>query len=584
MRPLHKLLAAVWIFLSSPHSSITQPDRRRDARLMIKFLFGIMLVIPFATLFNNLAFTGEDQSNHVFFLAHFYLLFVILPVYVLARSRYYRLAAGLNIALLMLTIFVLVVVLQTPGEERLLIYGLMTQLIASVYFGLLFNASVLLINLILLLILPIIGIPVDAQNYQVTFFNILALGLIITLLAHHRNQVERDRRKALESLNQELQQKNEALQMGRARDEAIMTSMADGLFAISPDGLIILINKQCLQWLEEVEDNVLGSPFAKWAHFSEEVNHRPILDKENIHQMLQSGQPIVYYQAEMHTHLDKTLPVSISAAPISKDGNNIGIVVSLTDRSQAKALDEAKNNFIGTAGHELRTPFTAVRGVVDMLTEGQDKLPPEMQQLLEMATEASDRMKDVIHKLIRMTEVQAGDIDSVPERCNVETLIDYIVETHTPEAQKKGLSLEADSTADLPALFVSKPLLGEIVSELVNNAVRFTAQGKITLRATLGKPGDIVAFRGKEIDLANQVVLEVQDTGKGINKEDMTKIYSSFSQEGGFMKRQHEAGGMGMGLYIIKQIAERIGVELWFSSTKGKGSRFFVSIPITKEQ
>jgi signal transduction histidine kinase len=576
-------LLALWGRFTEPHPTIVQPDARRDAKLIINLVFFLMVPVPIVNTMIDLFFVTSNPNKHLFIAAYWLVPVLLYPTYRMARSPKYRRAAAAIIGFMIVMLLLFVAGLNTAGEERMFIYSLFATLIAGAFFSVRTAALVTLIMLVELESLRWLGIHTNPVDLESTAYAILNIGALSLVLAHHRNLVERDRHQMLTRLNDELRLQRDHLATNKARDDAILTSMRSGLFAISPDGLIILVNAKCQEWLGADQEAVVGTPMHRWMRFEDEVTGAQILDAAHVSAVLGGQASGVFPQVVLTATSGAQVPVLIGAAPIVRKGRTVGVVFNLTDRTEAKALDEAKNNFIGTAGHELRTPFTAARGAIDLLESERDQLPEGAVRFVDMAAKANRQMGEVIHKLIRMTEVQTGDLDAHLETGTLSALIDPVLNKYRTEIEAAGLALIVKRPKAEVRLHTNLRLAAEIVEELVNNALRFTASGAITVRAYRGSARNKIIFRGNFIDAGHHLIVEVRDTGRGIGDDSLQKIYGSFVQEGGFLHRQQDIGGMGMGLFIVKQIADRIGSAVWFRSRKGKGSSFYVSFPLAEK-
>lgn len=177
-----------------------------------------------------------------------------------------------------------------------------------------------------------------------------------------------------------------------------------------------------------------------------------------------------------------------------------------------------------------------------------------------------------------MGQLESGELSTVSEPVDLCRLI---AEASAPfRAAPKALVAwqlmlpERPVVVDVPA-----KRLAEILTELFSNAARFTTAGSITAELYRGSRLKTVEFRGHRLDVATDWVIEVRDSGIGIQAENQGGIFTSFFQEGGTLGRREALGGLGMGLSIAKLTADHIGAKLWFESEAGNGSCFYLAVP-----
>jgi PAS domain S-box-containing protein len=236
----------------------------------------------------------------------------------------------------------------------------------------------------------------------------------------------------------------------------------------------------------------------------------------------------------------------------------------------AEAANRAKSAFLANMSHELRTPMNGVMGMIDM-AKRRVADPKGLDQLAK-AKFSAERLLGVINDILDLSKIEAERLvfESVP--LQLKTVVENIVNTLGPQIAEKGLRLKVDlPSALVQQAFMGDPLrLGQILLNLIGNAIKFTGQGEVTLRAlTLA-----------ETVAAVQVRFEVADTGIGIDAQAQARLFQSFEQADNSMTRKY--GGTGLGLAICKRLVEMMGGEIGVESTPGTGSTFWFVVSLKK--
>lgn len=257
--------------------------------------------------------------------------------------------------------------------------------------------------------------------------------------------------------------------------------------------------------------------------------------------------------------------------------------------AQLKKLDTAKTEFISIASHQLRTPITAIKGFSSLVLEGSyGEISESVQGAMEKIYSSSQRLVDLIEDLLNVSRIESGRMQFNFELGNVEKILSELYENFILVAKTKKFYLDyKHPETPLPEIMMDAGKVRELVSNFIDNALKYTEKGGVTIRAEIRDAGVVIdengfVIAGKISQFGKVVRITVSDTGIGIPKEEIPYLFKKFSR-GKDVSRLH-VGGTGLGLYVGKAIAEAHHGEVWVESGgAGMGSRFIIEIPIKHE-
>ena len=241
-----------------------------------------------------------------------------------------------------------------------------------------------------------------------------------------------------------------------------------------------------------------------------------------------------------------------------------GAVVVLHDVSELRRLERVRQDFVANVSHEFKTPLTAIQGFAETLLAGALEDPSNNRRFLEIIRDHATRLAGLTDDLLKLARIEAGKLEVQFVSVGLLELVEGCAETTLLKSSRKQIAFEIDVPPGLPAVRGDPSLLHDVLQNLLDNAVQYTAAGgRIDVNVTAGP---------------REAVITVADTGIGIPLADQERIFERFYRvDAG---RSREVGGTGLGLSIAKHIVEAHGGRLWVESEVGRGSKFSFSISL----
>jgi PAS domain S-box-containing protein len=351
----------------------------------------------------------------------------------------------------------------------------------------------------------------------------------------------------------------------KTRDEAILNSIGDAVFACDKEGILLLFNKMAEDMTGVPAKKVIGR------HYNNPINF--IRESDGIPSNDFIAEAIKYKKiTKMTNHVllvrkdGRTLPVADSAAPIKDTkGNVIGCVVVFHDVTRERQIDKAKTEFVSLASHQLRTPLSTINWYSEMLlSEDVGRLTPKQHQYTKEVYHASQRMVSLVNALLNVSRLELGTFAVEPTTINIISVAKTCIKDFGPQILKKKLVVRQKYDKSIIYVKADPKLMAIIFQNFLSNSVKYTKSG--------GKIGLTI---GKEKDT---ILITVSDTGIGIPKDQQKEIFGKLSRADNAKKLDPD--GSGLGLYIVKEIIYYTGGKVWFKSNP-KGTIFYAKLPLS---
>ena len=351
---------------------------------------------------------------------------------------------------------------------------------------------------------------------------------------------------ALSRMAEQLGMRLEALKDDEQLMAAVLESLDEGLLALDAEGRVVRINERGRSLLR-ANDPV---PFSL-AGLPNDLALRVVIDDA-----------LGGVSAETREILLHGRTVAVASRPLSTGG----AVVTLLELTALRRLETVRRDFVANVSHELRTPLTVVSGYAETLLDDDQITPGNRRRFIETIRSNATRMQRIVDDLLDLSRIESGGWRPQLVSMDVTALVAEILAVCQPAAAVKSLALHADVSADAQELRADPTAARQVLQNLVENAVRYTSTGSVTLRAQRwGQTGGIR--------------FTVQDTGVGIPAEHLPRIFERFYRvDAG---RSRDVGGTGLGLAIVKHLVEAHNGDVEASSQPGRGTSINVVFPGT---
>ena len=364
-----------------------------------------------------------------------------------------------------------------------------------------------------------------------------------------------------ESINQmaeDLDEKLRRLTQERNEREAVLASMVEGVLAVDAEERVIAVNAAAARLLDT-------DPVAAEGKSIQEIVRNPDL-QHVVAQTLDGHRPI---EADIVMRVgaeDRNLQANGTLLHGDDGGPDVGAVVVLNDVTRLKRLEAVRRDFVANVSHELKTPVTSIKGFAETLEDGALEDPEASRRFVRIIAGQADRLNSIIEDLLALSTLeQSGDSPLLQlEEADLCDVVAVALEVCGPKAEAKRIVLNEGCPGTLLAR-VSPPLLEQAVVNLIDNAVKYSAEGS-TVEIDLHETDD-------------EIVVSVTDQGQGVAREHLPRLFERFYRVD--KARSRDLGGTGLGLAIVKHIAQIHGGRVSVDSVVGRGSTFRIHLPRT---
>jgi len=361
--------------------------------------------------------------------------------------------------------------------------------------------------------------------------------------------------KALNQMAESCREQMETINTDRNKLAVILSGMTEGVVAVNEDERVVHLNEAAERLLNVSQKESVGKPIWKVTRVQEvsETLRAALHDKTEKQRNLQVATREHNRFIEMH------------ASPLyDGQGERVGAVAVLRDVTELHRLETVRREFVANASHELKTPITAIRGLVETLIDDKEMAQPKRERFLAKIKKQSLRLSSIVTDLLTLSRLESESNEMKKVALDLREVILASAKAFTAMGEDRGIMMETQVPNASVEVLGDEDALCQAVSNLLDNAIKYTPEG--------GRVWARLYLQGTD------AVIEVQDTGIGIEPKEHERIFERFYRVD--KARSRELGGTGLGLSIVKHIVASHGGHVTVDSTPGSGSTFRVFLPL----
>jgi len=354
---------------------------------------------------------------------------------------------------------------------------------------------------------------------------------------------------AFNEMSLSLKSSMEAVSAEKAKLSTVLNNMVDGLILTDKEGNVSAANRTAGRLFGFEDKNAAGKPIIE-----------VVRDHEVDAVLKMCLQTNKEQTAQFESSVTKRF-LRVVAAPVA-DGKTSEILFLFQDLTEVRNLQTMRKELVGNISHELRTPIAGIKAMVETLRDGAVDDKEAAKDFLARIEAEVDRLAQTVSELTELSRIETGKAELRIEPLNLNSLVKDVIAQLTPLAERQQVTMSANLAPNLPEVRADRDRIRQTIINLVHNAIKFNGIG-----------GNVVLSIRSD---TNTVTVEISDTGIGISKEDLPRVFERFYKA----DRNRSKGGSGLGLAIAKHTIQAHGGKIWATSEQGKGSIFSFSLPL----
>ena len=362
----------------------------------------------------------------------------------------------------------------------------------------------------------------------------------------------------------------------------IMDTSVSAVAVMGSDGVFTFANREAERVLGLTRSEIVGRSYRDPSWRLERVNGGPLPDADlPSRQALAAGKPVRDIRFALHWTDGTRRILSCNAAPLTFDYAQHQIVISFSDITDqllatkriedallhAEEMTRAKSTFLANMSHEIRTPLNGVLGMAEVLSSLVSE--PTHKRMVETIRKSGNMLLTVLNGILDMSKIESGKMVLEVVPFSPMKIIRQVEAIYTIQSEEKGIEFEVLLSARCDGIRLGDPQrIHQILNNLLDNAIKFAPQGSVQLKLS--------CRRGKAL------VIEISDTGIGMNEQQLSRVFESFEQGDGSTTRRF--GGTGLGLSIVRQLVALMEGEISVESAAGRGTKFKITLPLAESE
>ena len=376
----------------------------------------------------------------------------------------------------------------------------------------------------------------------------------------------------------------------KVKDEALLSSIGEGVIVTDEKAMVTFINHQTEVLLGWHPETVLGKDIFSLLVVRDKNRRTLPYARCAIGEALKSGKRITnssYY----YVNSDGTeFPVAITSSPVILDQKVIGAITVFRDITKEKEVDRVKSEFVSLASHQLRTPLSTINWYAETLLKGKGEVVSDRQKnYIDQIYGASRRMVKLVHDLLNVSRLELGTFGLEPEPIKLGKFMHEMIEEMTVQIKERKLKIVERYDRSVPTAPIDRQWAHTVFQNILTNAIKYTPPGgTITVEVVYWGTG-CIPWAPEGAPCGPLILCAITDTGYGIPKEDQSKVFTKFFRADNV--KEQEQDGTGLGLYMVKSLLALVKGAIWFESPgrplsgegigkRRKGTTFYVSIPV----